>query len=243
MDGFDQAVKLFKEAKYAICLTGAGISTESGIPDFRSNRGYYTNFIPEDALSVGVMESDPKRFYSEGYTILKDLEGKEPNPGHRALAALQEEGFLHEIVTQNIDDLHQRGGAKNVLQVHGDASTARCERCDFHTDFATFDKQVEASIIPPKCPKCGHTMRTNVVLFGDAMPPAFDEAVKAAEKADLMLVVGSSLQVMPVAYLPRLAEHLIIVNQGSTPYDHQADVIFKGSAADVLVELEKRLNE
>ncbi|MDD7362531.1 MAG: NAD-dependent deacylase [Peptoniphilus sp.] len=243
MDQFEKAADLLKHAKYAVCLTGAGISTESGIPDFRSDRGYYNTFIPEDALSVGVLESDPQRFYKEGYTILKDLEGKKPNPGHRALAEMQKGGYLHEIITQNIDDLHQQAGAKDVLQVHGDASTARCERCDYRCDFDEFDRHVEEGDIPPTCPKCGHEMRTNVVLFGDAMPPAFDRAVRVAEKADVMLVVGSSLQVMPVAYLPRMAEHLIIVNQGATPYDHTADVIFKGTASDVLVELEKRLSE
>lgn len=243
MDQLEQAVELLKGAKYAVCLTGAGISTESGIPDFRSDRGYYANFIPENALSVDVLESDPERFYREGYTILKDLEGKEPNGGHRALAAMQANGVIREIITQNIDDLHQQAGAKNVLQVHGDASTARCKRCNYRCDFEEFDARVQQGDIPPTCPECGHAMRTNVVLFGDAMPEAFDRALKAAERADVMLVVGSSLQVMPVAYLPRMAEHLILINRGSTPYDRQADVVFKGNASDVLVELEKRLHE
>lgn len=241
MDNFDKAKALLENANYAICLTGAGISTESGIPDFRSDRGYYNTMIPEEALSVGVLESDPERFYSEGYRIIQDLEGKKPNPAHIALAHLQKAGIIHEIVTQNIDDLHQQAGAENVLQVHGDASSARCTVCGREMDFAAFDELVQQGDIPPKCPNCGHTMRTNVVLFGDAMPPAFDAAMQAAERVDVMIVVGSSLQVMPVAYLPRMVEHLILVNKGTTPYDYQADVVFKGAASDVLVELERRI--
>ena len=243
MDKLARATEILKNAKYAVCLTGAGISTESGIPDFRSDRGYYTNFIPEDALSVGVLESNPQRFYKEGYTILKDLEDKKPNPGHVALAKIQEKGIIHEIITQNIDDLHQAAGAKQVLQVHGDASTARCERCNYREDFKAFDERVQSGEIPPKCPKCGGVMRTNVVLFGDAMPQAFDDALQAAEKADTMIVVGSSLKVMPVAHLPRMVEHLIIINKGTTPYDHNAEVIFDGEASPILTELEKRLSE
>lgn len=243
MDKLTQATEILKKANYAVCLTGAGISTESGIPDFRSDRGYYTNFVPEDALSVGVLESDPERFYKEGYTILKDLEGKKPNPGHVALAKMQEKGFIREIITQNIDDLHQAAGAKRVLQVHGDASTARCVRCSYMEDFKAFDERIQSGEIPPICPRCGGVLRTNVVLFGDAMPQAFDDAIKATEKADTMIVVGSSLKVMPVAYLPRMVEHLIIINKGSTPYDHMADVVFDGEASSILTELEKRLSE
>lgn len=243
MDIYKQAAELLKKAKYTVALTGAGLSTESGIPDFRSSTGYYSNVIPEDALSQRRMYNEPKRFYSEGYKILKDLEGKKPNEGHKSLTKLQEIGKLNEIITQNIDDLHQQSGSVNVLPVHGDASIAHCESCDFEEKFQDFDERVQKGQIPPKCPNCGGLLRTNVVLFGDAMPTAFEKALSATEKADTMIVIGSSLRVMPVAYLPRQVEHLIIINKDMTPYDSTADVVIHESASKALNKIIRCLDE
>lgn len=243
MNLYEKAAKLLKEARYCVALTGAGLSTESGIPDFRSSTGYYANVIPEDALSQSRMYNDPQRFYKEGYGILKDLEGKKPNGAHYALSQLQSIGLLHEIITQNIDDLHQQAKSVNVLPVHGDASKAHCESCGYEEAFADFDKKIQDGLIPPKCPKCSGLMRTNVVLFGDAMPYEFDLALKAVEKADTMLVIGSSLRVMPVAYLPRQVENLIIINKDQTPYDNEAAVVIHESASVALERILESLND
>lgn len=243
MDIYEQAAQLLKEAKYTVALTGAGLSTESGIPDFRSSTGYYANVIPEDALSQSRMYNDPKRFYSEGYKILKDLEGKKPNEGHFALTKLQKMGRLNEIITQNIDDLHQQSGSVDVLPVHGDASMAHCESCGFEEDFQNFDQKIQKGQIPPKCPQCGGLLRTNVVLFGDAMPHAFELAMSATERADTMIVIGSSLRVMPVAYLPRQVQNLVIINKDDTPYDSVADVVIHESASKALGKIIRCLDE
>lgn len=243
MNLYEKAAELLKEAKYTVVLTGAGLSTESGIPDFRSSTGYYANIIPEDALSQSRMYNEPERFYKEGYCILKDLEGKKPNGAHYALTKLQEMGLLHEVITQNIDDLHQQALSKDVLPVHGDASMAHCESCSYQESFAEFDKKIQAGQIPPKCPKCGGLMRTNVVLFGDAMPFEFEEALQAVGRADTMLVIGSSLRVMPVAYLPGQVEKLIIINKDQTPYDNRAEVVIHESATLALEKILGYLNE
>lgn len=243
MDIYKKAADLLKESNYTVALTGAGLSTESGIPDFRSSTGYYANIIPEDALSQSVMYNNPQRFYKEGYGILKDLEGKKPNKAHLALTELQKMGKLHEIITQNIDNLHQQAKSEKVLPVHGDASTAHCESCFFEENFEEFDAHIQKGEIPPKCPKCGGLLRTNVVLFGDAMPPEFDEALRATERADTMIVIGSSLRVMPVAYLPRQVKNLIIINKDQTPYDEIADVVLHQSASIALEKILEYMHE
>ncbi|MCD1147996.1 NAD-dependent deacylase [Peptoniphilus sp. KCTC 25270] len=237
MNLYEQAAKLLKDGKYTVALTGAGLSTESGIPDFRSSTGYYANIIPEDALSNDVMYNEPERFYKEGYQILKDLEGKKPNDAHFALTKLQEMGLMHEIITQNIDNLHQLAESRDVLPVHGDASHGHCESCQSVYSFEEIDDLVQGGEIPPRCPKCGGLVRTNVVLFGDAMPVEFERAIQATERADTMVVIGSSLRVMPVAYLPRQVKNLIIINKDMTPYDGYADVVIHESAAVALTRI------
>ncbi|MDO5301670.1 MAG: Sir2 family NAD-dependent protein deacetylase [Tissierellia bacterium] len=237
MDSVQDLAQYLKKAKYTVVLTGAGISTESGIPDFRSTSGYYGNVLASDALSASVQDGDPQRFYKEGYQIFKDLEGKEPNRAHEAIVRLQEAGLVHEVITQNIDHLHEKAGTKDVLAVHGDAATIHCQSCSFTGDFQVMDEKVQQGEIPPRCPQCGGTLRTDVVLFGDAMPPAFDRAMAAVERADTLLVVGSSLQVMPVAYLPRYVPNLLIINMDDTPYDMISKVKIQRKAGEVFTEL------
>ncbi|MDO5037185.1 MAG: NAD-dependent deacylase [Tissierellia bacterium] len=240
MEDVKRAADLIKKAKYMVALTGAGMSTESGIPDFRSNRGIYET-MPEDALSREVLERNPRRFYREGYRILDNLAQKKPNPGHLALSRLQEEGYLKEIITQNIDNLHTKAGSKEVYEVHGETRRVRCTACAYQGDFQVMKDQVEKGVIPPQCPECGRPLRPNVVMFGDPMPPAFEAALGAVERADTMLIIGSSLQVMPVAYLPQYVDHLIIINQEPTPFDTRAEVVIHRGAGQTLEEILKAM--
>lgn len=222
-------------------LTGAGVSTESGIPDFRSDTGYYQAMDPMAALSRETLMGDPKRFYQEGYRILTDLEGKEPNPAHIALARLEELGVLEGLVTQNIDNLHTAAGSQKVFEVHGHTRTVHCISCGNVESFRDYREKVSGGEIPPRCSRCGGVLRPDVVMFGDAMPETFEKAYRLAERMGAMLVVGSSLTVAPVSYLPGLVEHLIIVNREPTPYDKRAEVIFREDAGVVLPALVKTI--
>ncbi len=224
MDVFHEAAEILKKSKYTVALTGAGVSTESGIPDFRGEDGIYDGYTQEEDLSVQMMTRNPERFYSRGFQVLMNLQGKKPNDGHKALAKLQEMGLLHEVITQNIDNLDFLAGSKDVLEVHGNSRSGHCMSCGKKVTIQEIQAKVDAGEIPPKC-ECGGTLRTDTVLFGDPMPEDFVRAMEAAERADTMIILGSSLRVMPVASLPRLVEHLIIINKEPTPYDQIADVV------------------
>lgn len=160
-----------------------------------------------------------------------------PNPAHYALADLEKEGYVTTIITQNIDGLHQRAGSQKVLEVHGHLRTAHCTRC-YHTGpLSTLLKKVEEGEIPPLCEECGGMVRPDVVLFGDILPEDFHRAQEAVATSDLLLVVGSSLEVAPVNSLPLLARKLAIVNLTPTAYDHRAEVVVQDEAAPVLAEV------
>ena len=243
MNDYERMAEVIRHSRYMVALTGAGISTESGIPDFRGSGGYYKTTLPQQALSASVMYQEPERYYSEGYTIIQDVIGKTPNAAHQSLVELQQLGYLHEIITQNIDDLHARSGAQDVLQVHGDASMTYCEDCHYEEGLDQFDTRIQSGQIPPQCPKCGGLMRTNVVLFGDPMPPEFELAMDAVMRADTLLVIGSSLEVMPVAMLPTMVEHLLIINVDATPFDSSADVVIHAKAGEVMPKIVASINE
>lgn len=235
---YQEAADLIVRAKNMYALTGAGMSTESGIPDFRSDTGYYKDMNSAEALSREVLLNDPDRFYHEGFRILTDLFNKEPNKGHKALAKLEEMGYLKGIVTQNIDNLHTLAGSKNVFEVHGHTRTAHCVSCGKTLDFQDYvDRVVQEGEIPPRCSHCQGVLRPDVVMFGDMMPQAFQDAYTCMTSCDLLLVAGSSLQVAPVSYLPSMAQHLIIINKEPTPYDRQADVVLHEPIGKALTEI------
>lgn len=245
MDDIKKAAELILNSKKTFALTGAGISTESGIADFRSSTGYYSKMDPAMALSKDVLLGNPKRFYKEGYLILTDLNEKEPNKGHLALAKLEEIGKLNGIITQNIDNLHTKAGSKNVYEVHGETRGIHCMSCGKEYPFKVMKNKVEKGEIPPKCDECGGVLRPNVVMFGDMMPDAFQKALAELYSTELLIVVGSSLTVSPVNFLPDYAEKLIIINNDPTPQDRKAEVVFNRSSGEVLSailhEVEKQL--
>lgn len=235
--------ELVCSSRYFVVLTGAGVSTESGLPGFRSRgTGLWEQVDPMEVLSAEALEKRPELFYTTGLSLLGGFSDVEPNEAHRALAKLEEAGLLKAVITQNIDSLHQKAGSRKVIEVHGNLREATCTRCGRKFPFRYVLELVRGGQIPPKC-ECGGKIRPDVVLFGDPMPPAFDDAVEEASRSDFMLVIGSSLQVAPAAYLPRLAGKLAIVNLEPTPYDWRAEVVVRDKAGRTMAKLIEELSQ
>jgi len=230
-------VGLFREERNAIVLTGAGISTESGVPDFRSpGTGLYETIDPMEYLSVRALYVRPTAFWQRFTEVFEPATLAEPNAGHAAVARLEEAGFISTVVTQNIDGLHQKAGSRNVLEVHGHLRTARCFGCANSFPLGAAFEQARAGTLPT-CSECGEMLRPDVVLFGDMMPEAFDRAVEAARSAELMLVVGSSLSVSPANTLAFDPTRLAIINRDPTPFDERADLVINAPAGETLTAL------
>jgi len=232
----ERLAELLQAHKGATVLTGAGISTESGIPDFRSPGGLYESIDPMDYLSVNALTRHPERFWTYFAKIFGPVGEVEPNAGHVALARLEAAGFVATVVTQNIDGLHHKAGSQHVLEVHGHLRTVHCEGCDRTFPMSEALDQVAAGGLP-YCPQCEGALRPDVVLFGDPMPMAFARAIEAAHRSSLTIVVGSSLTVSPANSIAQLTEHLAIVNRDPTPADRHADVLVRGGAGDSLSAL------
>lgn len=230
-----EAAELIRESAHCYCLTGAGMSTESGIPDFRSPGGLWQEIAPIKTSSAEVLYNNPRVFYEVAFTRFARITRAEPNAGHSSLARLEQMGYLKGLVTQNIDGLHVKAGSQRVWEVHGHLRSGYCLGCQKRYPFEFLVEQVERQQIPPSCPSCNHMLRPDVVLFGDPMPPLFYEAwEELAGQCDLLLVCGSSLVVYPVAELPALARKLIIINLEPTPYDHLAAVVIREKCGRVL---------
>lgn len=244
---FQQAVELLKVARRVVALTGAGISTPSGIPDFRSpETGLWSQSDPLEIASIWGFRDKPQRFYDWFRSLTRDIVSARPNSAHQALVELEKLGKVFCLITQNIDQLHQRAGSNNVLELHGHLRTLTCLRCRFHDAAETYLHLFVNTGALPLCPNCGSILKPDVVLFGEPLPESILLAAQEETlRCDLMLVVGSSLEVMPAADLPPLAvrrgARLIIVNLGATPYDHLADVVLNGDVAAVLPALVKQV--
>lgn len=241
----DALVAEMREARRIVALTGAGMSTESGLPDFRSAGGLWRQHRPEQLASVTALRNNPADFYDFYRWRLGLLAAAQPNDGHRALANLQRRGRLGLIVTQNVDGLHHAAGSEDVAEVHGTLRTAHCNDCGTTWPADVLHNPVPAEDSWLRC-DCGGIIRPGVVLFGEGLPTEpFTRAVAAVEACDGLLVVGSSLAVHPVASLPELAlarkARLWIVNLGPTPYDDVADAIVRAPAAEVLTALAEAL--
>ncbi|MEN8172291.1 MAG: NAD-dependent deacylase [Chloroflexota bacterium] len=242
-----QAAALIKETPNCVALTGAGSSTPSGIPDFRSaGSGLWTRYLPMEVASLTTFRHHPERFFEWLRPLASHMLQAQPNPAHIALAELENQGLLKTIITQNIDGLHQRAGSKSVLEVHGTLNTLSCAGCykQYRSD-PYLDPYLEFGEIP-FCPTCGGTLKPDVVLFEEQLPiKTWLAAKKAAESCDLMLITGSSLAVMPVAGLPATAlQHgakVIIINQSATYIDDQAAVVLTGDIADILPTIVNQL--
>jgi NAD-dependent deacetylase len=235
-----RAAALLREARYAVALTGAGTSTPSGIPDFRSPRsGMWEHVDPMEVASVYSFRRHPERFYEWIRPMVTILLDAEPNPGHVALADLEAGGWLKAIITQNIDNLYQRAGARQVLELHGHIREATCISCYRVVSSEDLLDVFLSSDEVPRCSRCNGVMKPNVVLFGEQLPVQVVNAAMAhIRQADLMLVAGSSLEVMPASQLPLLvheqAGRLVVVNLTPTYVDEIAEVVIHGDVAEVL---------
>jgi NAD-dependent deacetylase len=236
--------RLIRDHQPCVVLTGAGVSTESGIPDFRSPTGIWAEFDPAEFASLPAFRRDPEkvwRFYKPRIAMLTEAE---PNAAHVALAALERAGLVEAVVTQNIDLLHERAGTRNLVEVHGSIRTASCPSCG-----ASYPRDDVIALLEdadaPACARCGAILKPDVVFFGELLPAAaLERAFELARKASLLLVVGSALEVYPVAALPEetlvAGGRVAVVNKGPTPYDDRA-LKLDGSAGEVLQAVVREL--
>ncbi len=234
-----QLADLIRANERFYVLTGAGISTESGISDFRSpGTGLWEKVDPIAVSSVTVLQNNPRLFYEAGFSRFSKITLAEPNAGHRVLARLEEMGYIKGLITQNIDGLHLKAGSKNVWEVHGHLRSGYCQGCKKKYPFEVLVQQVKLKQIPPVCHNCSSVLRPEVVLFGDPMPDFFFELQhKMQHECDFMLVVGSSLVVYPVADLPRLAKKMAIINLQPTSYDRKAEIVVRENSGKALQDL------
>jgi len=236
--GAERLAELIQQRQPCLVLTGAGVSTASGIPDFRSPAGIWARYDPMEYATIEAFRRDPVKVWDFYGRRLQVLTKAEPNAAHRALAELERRGLVRAVVTQNIDRLHERAGSRKVIEVHGSIRTSSCLRCGERVPFEDVVRLVEATGAPP-CPRCGAILKPDVVMFGESMPEhEIDRALDLARSASLLLVVGSSLEVWPVAGLPQetldAGGLVAIVNRGSTPYDARAALKVDEAAGEVL---------
>jgi NAD-dependent deacetylase len=229
----ERLAELLGRSRRTVALTGAGVSVPSGIPDFRTpETGLWAKVDPMEVAHIGVFERDPERFWSYYRPRFQALGDKEPNRAHEALAELERRGLIEGVVTQNIDRLHRAAGSENVIEVHGSIETSSCLECGTAFGLGEVDDLFDERGVAV-CGACGGPVKPDVVLFGELLPEkAMARATELAEGADLMLCVGSSLAVHPVAGLPQLTlDHggaLAIVTKGATPYDRDAELKLDG---------------
>ncbi|MDQ4047950.1 MAG: NAD-dependent deacylase [Actinomycetota bacterium] len=229
-----------REARRAVVLTGAGISVPSGIPDFRSpGTGLWADVDPMEVAHIDAWRRDPDRFWTFYGQRFASLVDTRPNPAHEAIAELERRGMVRGVITQNIDRLHRLAGSERVIEVHGSIEFSRCLRCGERVPLDRVVGLLQEGDGAPRCTTCGAPLKPDVVLFGELLPPeAMTEAELLAAEADLMICIGSSLTVYPVAGLPELTRGagglVALVTTGETPYDSQAEVKLDG---DVVGEL------
>jgi NAD-dependent deacetylase len=236
----EKAADLIRSANFAVAFTGAGISTPSGIPDFRSaNIGLWMKYDPFEVASLTAFKRRPEKFFNWLLPLARDIVLAKPNPAHLALARLEAAQFIREVITQNIDGLHQQAGSKYPIELHGSMTRLDCLHCHITYSSKRFlDAFLNYGEIP-RCERCEGILKPSITLFEEMLPQqAWNQAETACLQADLVLVVGSSLEVTPAAYLPIYAlengARLIINNNTPTHLDDQADVVLRGDVADII---------
>jgi NAD-dependent deacetylase len=246
----DRAAELVATSGQVVVFTGAGVSTESGIPDFRSPTGLWARYDPDDFSFPNFMRSEDarRRYWAVGRELYAAIRAAQPNPAHRAIVALERMGLLDCVITQNVDDLHQRAGSSpaKVIELHGNATRVRCLGCDRRWPRDEIQARLVAGEPVPACTACGGIIKPMTVLFGEPMPAAAVElAERRSRAAGCFLVVGSSLAVYPAAYMPTYAREagarLVVVNLTPTRLDHVADVVLAGPAGSILAGLIARI--
>jgi NAD-dependent deacetylase len=246
----DRAAELLATIGRIVAFTGAGVSTESGIPDFRSPTGLWARYDPDDFSFPNFMRSEDarRRYWTVGRELYGAIRAAQPNPAHRALVTLERLGLLDSVITQNVDNLHQRAGTDpgKVIELHGNATRVRCLACDRRYARGDIQERLLAGESVPACAACGGILKPLTVLFGEPMPAgAVERAEERSRAAGSFLVVGSSLAVYPAAYMPNHAKEagarLVVVNLTPTRLDHVADVVLAGPAGPILAGLVERV--
>jgi NAD-dependent deacetylase len=236
----ERLAELLRDSRCAVVLTGAGVSVPSGIPDFRSPRsGLWENVDPMEVAHIDAWRRDPDRFWQFYGDRFASLFDKQPNEAHLALAELERRGLVRGVITQNVDRLHRKAGSTRLIEVHGSIEYSVCMDCRGKMSLESVMEQLRSTGGAPECPSCVSPLKPDVVLFGELLPEqAMSEAQALALEADLMVCVGSSLEVYPVAGLPAITHggggRIALVTQGPTPYDSDAEVKLDG---DVVEEL------
>lgn len=228
--------QLLQEARYPVFFGGAGVSTASGIPDFRSSSGVYTRTGVDGPYSISAdcLRNDPQRFF-DFYRENLMFSGAEPNAIHRTVAALEQQGRIKAVITQNVDGLHQAAGSKEVIELHGTGDRCFCNRCG-----KLYPGDYLGSSGIPRCEACGGVVRPDVVLFGESLPAdAMARAEEEIARADLLIVAGTSLSVYPAASLVADFEgaHLVIINLSPTAYDALAELVIRQDGVTVFEKL------
>jgi NAD-dependent deacetylase len=245
LEKIKKVADLIEKSSHVVVLTGAGVSTESGVPDFRTPGSGFWTMVDPDSFTIGSFKNNPAAFYETGAPFFTMMQDAQPNESHTVLAELEKRGLIKALITQNVDGLHQEAGSKRVLEMHGTLKTASCVHCKKEVSMEEVAADVEEGVLPPRCSECGEPLKPNVVLFGEPLPPDYHEALEEAGKADLMLVIGSSLHVSPVNELPSYSKKVVVINRTPTHYDEKAEVVINDESAGrvlklLLEELDKR---
>jgi len=236
-ESIESAAKVIIESRATIALTGAGISVESGIPDFRSKEGLWNRFDPEEYASIYAFRDNPGKVWNMLKEMEEIVEKAKPNDAHKGLAALEHMGLLNAVITQNIDNLHQEAGSRDVIEYHGNSSTLSCLWCD-----NTYDYKEKRGEYPPRC-ECGKILKPDVIFFGEAIPRlAMERSSRLASSCQALLIIGTSAVVSPFNILPRLARQtgatIIEFNLEETVLTHDiTDIFIKGRAGESMSKL------
>ncbi len=238
----DKARRLVAGVSRISALTGAGISVDSGIPDFRSEGGLWKRYEPLEYATYDGFVRDPSKFWTMGRELAEVFLKARPNEAHIALAELERQGRLVGVITQNIDGLHQAAGCKTVIELHGNYLKAHCMECGREYIGEAIHRRVASGDIPPRCDECGGILKSEAVLFGEPLPEnAMRDAIRICRNTELMLVVGTSLSVYPAAFLPQLAKNcgatIILVNINGINRDNVADLVIQGRASVILPKI------
>ncbi|MFN0153475.1 MAG: SIR2 family NAD-dependent protein deacylase [Gaiella sp.] len=241
----EQLADAIGAARRTTVLTGAGMSTESGLPDYRGTSGLWRNRRFEELASLALWRLEPAAFWAFYAERLAGLRGATPNAGHRALAALEHAGHVGYVVTQNVDGLHRAAGTSALFEAHGTLAEVECLVCGLRAGAELAERQLVSGSNVPQCPDCAAVLKPAVVLFGENLPAGYEDAALEALDCDLFVCLGSSLAVHPVAMLPeyaiRAGATLAIVNVGETELDDRAGIRIEGRTGDVLPELARAL--
>jgi len=234
-----KAKELVINAGKISAFTGAGISVDSGIPDFRSEGGLWKRFDPLEHATRESFMRDPTKFWTMGKELAETIVKAKPNDAHLVLARLEEQGKLTGVITLNIDNLQQSAGSKRVIELHGNYLCAHCIECNEEYFGRAVHESVAKGEIPPKCEKCGGILKSDAILFGEPLPhEPMANAIELCRDTDLMIVIGTSLTVYPAAFLPQLAKNagakIIVINLEGTNKDDVADIVLRGRATDIV---------